>query len=84
MQLDAEKAKKEGFFSKVGGFLGGVKDKFSEKIKESKIGEKLKETGEKAFVIAKKTGNFVVEKGKEAYVQYNLIKANTFCAEISP
>ena len=61
-------AKKQGFLSKIGGFFGNVKESFSEKIKEAKLGEKLKETGEKAFFVAKKTGNFVVEKGKEAYV----------------
>lgn len=79
--FDADKNK--GFFSKVGGFFGGVKDKLSEKIKDAKIGEKIKETGEKAMKIAKKTGNFVVEKSKEAYVRYHLNIANSFRAEYS-
>ncbi len=62
--------KQNSFFSKIGGFFGGVKNTISEKIKDSKIGETLKQTGQKAYVVAKSTGNYVMEKGKEAYVNY--------------
>lgn len=61
--------KKNSFFSKIGGFFGNVKETLSEKIKESKISERLKSTGQKALVAAKNTGNYVMEKGKEAYVK---------------
>ena len=62
------KPEKKGFFAKVGGFFGSVK----ETIKEAKLGDKLKETGEKAMVVAKKAGTFVAEKGKEAYVNTSI------------
>ncbi len=62
--------KQNSFFSKIGGFFGGVKSTLSEKIKDSKIGETLKQTGQKAYVVAKSTGSYVMEKGKEAYVYY--------------
>jgi len=58
-----EKKDEGGFFGKVGGFFA----KAVKEIKESNIKEKLIETGDKAFVIAKKAGSFVAEKGKEAY-----------------
>jgi hypothetical protein len=75
------KQKKEGFFGKIGGFFGSVKETFSEKLKDSKIGDKLKETGGKALEVAKKTGNFVVEKGKEAYVSLSYEPAIQICPE---
>jgi hypothetical protein len=65
--------KQTSFFSKIGGFFGEVKSSLSEKIKDSNIREKIKQTGEKAIIMAKSTSNYVMEKGKEAYVKIILI-----------
>jgi hypothetical protein len=64
-----------GFFGKVGNFFSKAKDKvkttaknLESKIKEMELGDKLKTTGDKTLAIMKSTGDYVVEKGKEAYV----------------
>lgn len=66
---------KQGFFQSVSSFLSNTKESVKQtackvgcKIKEMNLPDKLKNTGEKTLVIAKATGNFVVEKGKEVYV----------------
>ncbi len=63
--------KKNRFFEKVGSFFDkvgkGVKDfgeKLGEKMKEYQIGEKLKKTGNHAFVVIKNAGGYVVMKSK--------------------
>ena len=68
--------KPKSFFNQVGSFLSKAKDQVKStaevvgsKINELEIGDKLKVTGEKTMHIAKATGNFVVEKGKEVYVR---------------
>jgi hypothetical protein len=64
-----------GFFDKVGNFFSKAKDKvkvtvnnLEDKIKEMEIRDKLKTTGDKTMAIMKTTGDYVMEKGKEAYV----------------
>jgi len=59
--------KKAGFFGKIGGFFSDTSKSLAKAVKDANIKEKLSEVGDKALVLAKKTGNFVAEKGKEAY-----------------
>lgn len=66
-----------GFFDKVGNFFIKAKDKvkitvnnLEHKLKEMEISDKLKITGDKTLAIMKTTGDFVIEKSKEAYVNY--------------
>jgi len=70
-----EKSHKPGFFDKMGSLFYNAKDKvkttannLGTKIKEMELGDKLKSTGDKTLAIMKITGDYVVEKGKEAYV----------------
>jgi len=59
--------KEGGLFGKIGGFFSDTSKSLVKAVKDANIKEKLSEVGDKAFDIAKKTGNFVAEKGKEAY-----------------
>jgi hypothetical protein len=68
------------FFGKLGGFLNKAKETVQHtvndvgnKLKEMEIKEKIITNGTKALEVAKATGDYVVEKSKEAYVnKYNL------------
>lgn len=56
---------KVGFFlKKVGKNVKKATEKITDKIKELELGEKLKTTGSKAYVVMKKAGGFVVMKTK--------------------
>ncbi len=73
--VNSDERNSPGFFGKVGNFFSKAKDKvkttaknLESKIKEMELGDKLKTTGDKTLAIMKSTGDYVVEKGKEAYV----------------
>ncbi len=73
-----EEPKKNRIFEKVGTFLDklgqgvkDLKDKVGEKMKEYEIGEKLKNTGNQAFVVLKNAGGYVVMKSKPVVEKFS-------------
>jgi hypothetical protein len=61
------KSKMSNLFKKVGKEFEKKAKVVSDKFKEMEIAEKFKTTGQKAFIVMKRAGKFVVKKGKPMY-----------------
>ena len=69
-----EQKKEEGLFSVFGNFINSVKQtvvdasgKITKEIDDLKIGEKIKEAGDKVVDYAKVSGNFIKDKSQQVY-----------------